>query len=122
VAHAGPATHADPATHAGLPRRTRQASLSPHLRDRRPPGAVGHPPGTGPLTAPPVARTPERARDLAASVQNAWQRSREAGPPDDVAISDVPISDVPATEIPATEIPAAERDQPETPGPEEEAR
>ncbi len=32
-------------------------------------------PGAG-----PVARTPERARDLAASVQSAWQRSRETGP------------------------------------------
>jgi signal transduction histidine kinase len=65
-----------PATHAGLPRRTRQASLSPHLRDS-PPGA-GRPPGTGPAPTPP-----ERARDLASSVQSAWRRSRAADPPDE---------------------------------------
>jgi signal transduction histidine kinase len=81
---------ADPATvaggtHAGLPRRTRQASLSPHLRDTAA--------GTGPAAAapaPPVARTPERARDLAASVQSAWQRSRTDHPEDLPAGRDQP--------------------------------
>ncbi len=41
------------------------------------PGGPAVPPGTV-----PVPRTPERARDLAASVQSAWQRSRTARPPE----------------------------------------
>ncbi len=100
-------------THAGLPRRTRQASLSPHLRDPVP--GAGQPSGGAP--AAPVARTPERARDLAASVQSAWQRSREAepedlpadGPPAGAGAGD----EAPAGPPPARK-PAAERDQPET--------
>jgi len=67
-----------PGTHAGLPRRVRQASLSPHLRDGA--AGAGLPAQAGGPPAPPVARTPERARDLAASVQSAWQRSRAAEP------------------------------------------
>jgi signal transduction histidine kinase len=97
------------ATHAGLPRRTRQASLSPHLRDPAP--GAGALPGAG-----PVARTPERARDLAASVQSAWQRSRETGPADlasgrpagAAAAGEPPATELPATEPPATELPATE--------------
>jgi len=60
----------------GLPRRTRQASLSPHLRggtaaSRR--GAAGPPPSD--------ARTPEEARNLAASMQTGWQRGRRDDSP-----------------------------------------
>ena len=86
-------------THAGLPRRTRQASLSPHLRDPAPgPGGPAVPPG-----AVPSARTPERARDLAASVHSAWQRSREAGEPAAGKL------------LPSRRKPAVERDQLQTP-------
>jgi signal transduction histidine kinase len=91
-----PSRLAPPATHAGLPRRTRQASLSPHLRDS-PPGA-GRPPGTGPAPTPP-----ERARDLASSVQSAWRRSRAADPPDEAGAGE----------------PTAEQGQSETPYSEE---
>ena len=67
-------------TYRGLPRRTRQASLSPHLRD-------GAPAATRPASAEPVvpqtgAREPEQARDLAASLQSGWLRGREAALPD----------------------------------------
>jgi len=96
------------ATHAGLPRRTRQASLSPHLRDPAP--GAGALPGVG-----PVARTPERARDLAASVQSAWQRSRETGPADlasgrpaGAAAGEPPAAELPAAELPAEEQAAGE--------------
>ncbi len=108
-----------PGTHAGLPRRTRQASLSPHLRDPAP--------GTGgPGGAAPVARTPERARDLAASVQSAWQRSRDNGPDDlasvplaDAAAADVAAAGEPqAGELPVRK-PAVTRDQSQTPNSEE---
>ncbi|HET7247904.1 MAG TPA: ATP-binding protein [Streptosporangiaceae bacterium] len=107
-------------THAGLPRRTRQASLSPHLRDPasgRPPGPSA-PPGTG-----PVARTPERARDLAASVQSAWQRSRADGPPGPPAgepsAGAGAAGEPSAGKLPSRRKPAVEPDQPQTPNSEE---
>jgi signal transduction histidine kinase len=69
----------------GLPHRTRQASLSPHLRDSlttdRPERSAAAPSG---------GRSPEQARDLAASLQTGWRRGRRddlpeppdtAGPP-----------------------------------------
>lgn len=109
-----------PGTHAGLPRRTRQASLSPHLRDPasgRPPGPSA-PPGTG-----PVARTPERARDLAASVQSAWQRSRADGPPGPPAgepsAGAGAAGEPSAGKLPSRRKPAVEPDQPQTPNSEE---
>jgi signal transduction histidine kinase len=107
-----------PGTHAGLPRRTRQASLSPHLQDQAPgPGAPPVPPG-----AVPVARTPERARDLAASVQSAWQRSREAGPPEpagDLPAEAGPAGEPPAGRLPSRRKPAVEQDRLQTPNSEE---
>jgi signal transduction histidine kinase len=61
----------------GLPHRTRQASLSPHLRDSL---AAGRPaPGAA---APSDGRSPEQARDLAASLQTGWRRGREDDPPE----------------------------------------
>ncbi len=68
----------------GLPHRTRQASLSPHLRDSL---ATDGPERTA---APSDGRSPEQARDLAASLQTGWRRGRRddlpeppgtAGPP-----------------------------------------
>jgi signal transduction histidine kinase len=67
-------------THYGLPRRTRQASLSPRLRDSTPAAARPAEPGSQPV--PSGARAPEVARDLAASLQSGWQRGRQADPPD----------------------------------------
>jgi signal transduction histidine kinase len=66
----------------GLPRRTRQASLSPHLREstlasaRHPDAGSGLPPEDIPA--------PEHARNLASSLQSGWRRGRAsdpAGPP-----------------------------------------
>jgi signal transduction histidine kinase len=58
-------------THNGLPRRVRQASLSPHLRD----SASADP--TAPAAGDDLAgRTPEQARSLLASMQNGWERGR----------------------------------------------
>ena len=64
----------------GLPHRTRQASLSPHLRDSL---AAGRPAASP--AAPADGRSPEQARDLAASLQTGWRRGRQddvAEPPD----------------------------------------
>jgi signal transduction histidine kinase len=100
-----------PGMHAGLPRRMRQASLSPHLRDDPVPGAA-RPPGGA-----PVARTPERARDLAASVQSAWQRSREAEP-EDLGAHALSADAGMAEELPVRKS-AVEPDPPQTPDSEE---
>ena len=66
-------------THNGLPRRVRQASLSPRLRDGAPPDPPAAEAGRG-----PAARSPEQARDLLASLQRGWERGRGdemPGPP-----------------------------------------
>jgi hypothetical protein len=77
IAGAGPAAAG---TYRGLPRRTRQANLSPHLRNSPP--AAAHPLGSDAEPAPSDAYTPEQARDLAASLQSGWQRGRLTDPPD----------------------------------------
>jgi signal transduction histidine kinase len=93
TAPAGPAAPSDtrPArgprpggeTYRGLPRRTRLANLSPHLRDA--PAAAADPadvPGANLLAAPLEMRAPEEARDFAASLQGGWRRGRAAETPD----------------------------------------
>ena len=60
-------------THRGLPRRVRQAHLSPHLRG-------GPAPATAPAQGP--ARTPEQAKSLLASLQDGWERARRADIPE----------------------------------------
>ncbi|MBO2458986.1 sensor histidine kinase [Actinomadura violacea] len=57
-------------THAGLPRRVRQENLAPQLRKEPPP----QPPPVG--GGDGVARSPEEARSLMASVQQGWRRGR----------------------------------------------
>jgi len=57
-----------------LPQRTRQASLSPHLRDSAEP-ADGEP-----TPEPSSDRSPEQARALAASLQTGWRRGRQDDP------------------------------------------
>ncbi len=52
-----------------LPQRTRQAALSPHLRDTEPDAA-------DPDADPSSDRSPEQARALAASLQTGWRRGR----------------------------------------------
>ncbi|MEU9866304.1 ATP-binding protein [Actinomadura sp. NPDC048021] len=58
-------------THAGLPRRVRQRNLAPQLRDRPP-----SPPPSGGGATGAVARSPEEARSLMASIQQGWRRGR----------------------------------------------
>ncbi|MGP7997038.1 MAG: sensor histidine kinase [Streptosporangiaceae bacterium] len=58
-----------------LPQRTRQASLSPHLRDSPAPGTAERAGG------PAGDRSPEQARALAASLQTGWRRGRQSDPP-----------------------------------------
>ncbi|HEY5361876.1 MAG TPA: ATP-binding protein [Streptosporangiaceae bacterium] len=97
----GPARSGRPAgdTYRGLPRRVRQANLSPHLKDD-PPGAAG----AGLLAAPPEIRPPEQARDLAASLQSGWRRGREEDLPDPAA---TPLPPAPAAALGAATEPAA---------------
>ncbi|WP_433477621.1 sensor histidine kinase [Spirillospora sp. CA-142024] len=58
-------------TYAGLPRRVRQKNLAPQLRSTPPP-----PPRAGGATAGGIARSPEEARSLMASIQQGWRRGR----------------------------------------------
>jgi signal transduction histidine kinase len=58
-------------THRGLPRRVRQANLSPHLRGGPSPAPAAAPRG-------PEARSPEQAQRLLASLQKGWERGRKA--------------------------------------------
>lgn len=60
----------DPGTYMGLPRRQRQASLAPQLRDSRP----SAPGGTEPGEAGDAGRSPEEVRALMTSVQQGWRR------------------------------------------------
>jgi signal transduction histidine kinase len=84
-------------TYRGLPRRTRQASLSPHLRE-------SSPAADGPSQAAPVAaqssREPEQARDLAASLQSGWLRGRETDVPDAEPMTDHQAYRPPDSEAP----------------------
>ena len=66
-------------TYRGLPRRIRQASLNPHLRDRPPASARG---AQDDSTPPSLTRSPEEARSLVASLQSGWQRGRDSDVPD----------------------------------------
>jgi len=66
-----PGSSVSAGTHRGLPRRVRQANLSPHLRNS--PAA-----GTAASFREPEARSPEQAQNLLASLQRGWERGREA--------------------------------------------
>src|SRR5215472_8168508 len=88
-------------TYRGLPRRTRQASLSPHLRATqpgRPESAVNES-----AAAQASAREPEQARDLAASLQSGWLRGRQTDLPDAQQMTDIPAASRQDTEAPQGE-------------------
>jgi signal transduction histidine kinase len=87
------------ATYRGLPRRTRQASLSPHLRGG--PEPAGQPSGAEPV--PSDGHTPEQARDLAASLQSGWQRGRLTETPDVQPAAGAGAAGRPAAEPPHSE-------------------
>ncbi|MEU8342182.1 nitrate- and nitrite sensing domain-containing protein [Spirillospora sp. NPDC048832] len=60
-------------THAGLPRRVRQKNLAPQLRKRPAPRPAVQ---AGAGVSGGVARSPEEARSLMASIQQGWRRGR----------------------------------------------
>lgn len=70
-----------PATHAGLPRRVRQENLAPQLRKSPPPS----PPRVEGSAAGGIARSPEEARSLMASIQQGWRRGRASDVGDEEA-------------------------------------
>jgi hypothetical protein len=82
----GSAGDKDGDPHQGLPRRTRQASLAPQLREAPParPGIrVAAQAGRAPLAASPpsgadspAARSAEQVRSLMSSVQRGWRSGR----------------------------------------------
>jgi signal transduction histidine kinase len=69
-------------THLGLPRRVRQANLSPHLRHS---ASASSTPSRG-----AEARSPEQAKSLLASLQRGWERGRQAEVPDSEATTSQP--------------------------------
>jgi signal transduction histidine kinase len=81
-------------THRGLPRRVRQASLNPHLR-QPPAGPDREGPAARP--APAASRSPEEARMLVSSLQRGWQRGRAAEP---AATQSTASTDAAATDEP----------------------
>ena len=88
-------------TYRGLPRRTRQASLSPHLRATQP----GRPESAADQSAAAQAsaREPEQARDLAASLQSGWLRGRQTDLPDARPMPDTQAASRQDTEAPQGE-------------------
>ncbi len=65
-----------PRTPGGLPRRVRQASLAPQLKDSPDQGSAARRPARS-EEADPAARDAEELRDRMASLQHGWQRGRE---------------------------------------------
>jgi Histidine kinase-, DNA gyrase B-, and HSP90-like ATPase len=63
---------AEAGTHLGMPRRIRQASLAPQLRNSPPPGTRATSAGLN----GPSARSPEQARSLMSALQAGWQHGR----------------------------------------------
>jgi hypothetical protein len=83
----GSAADDEGGSHQGLPRRTRQASLAPQLREAPParPGIqVAAQARRAPLAAPPTgadrpaSRSADQARSLMSSVQRGWRSGRNA--------------------------------------------
>ena len=71
----------DELTYKGLPRRKRQASLAPQLRDN---GAASPPAGTGESAV--ANRSPEDIRTALSAMQRGWQQGR--APEDDASRAD----------------------------------
>jgi signal transduction histidine kinase len=63
---------AEAGTHLGMPRRIRQASLAPQLRNSPPSGTHATSAGLN----SPSARSPEQARSLMSALQAGWQHGR----------------------------------------------
>jgi signal transduction histidine kinase len=94
-------------SHQGLPRRTRQASLAPQLREAPParPGIqVAAQARRAPLAAPPTGadrpegRSADQARSLMSSVQRGWRSGRTAARRSADRAADPPVDRYPPEE------------------------
>ena len=72
---AQPTRSATGGTYRGLPRRVRQANLSPHLANASPPDIAEQ--ALSPAPVPLPDRTPEEARAFVASFRTGWQRDED---------------------------------------------
>jgi signal transduction histidine kinase len=72
-----PPRSATAGTYRGLPRRVRQANLSPHLASASSPDVPE--PALSPAPVPLPDRTPEEARAFVASFRTGWQRDEDTG-------------------------------------------
>jgi hypothetical protein len=86
-------------TYRGLPRRVRQASLPPQLRDA--PGAGVPPLAAGPGAGPAADRNPEQARNVVASFRAAYQRELDDDAPQTPPGADARQASAPSDESPA---------------------
>jgi signal transduction histidine kinase len=87
-------------TYRGLPRRIRQASLNPHLKNPTPSADLRAPAGG---TPPSGARSPEEVRSFVASLQSGWQRGREMDAPDAGSADAAQTSQTPGSQAPQGE-------------------
>ncbi|MCT2594547.1 nitrate- and nitrite sensing domain-containing protein [Streptomyces sp. N2-109] len=71
-----PDTRDGPDTVGGLPRRVRQASLAPQLRNETDTGEIPSGTGSGPAPAAPDDRDADEVRSRMASLQRGWERGR----------------------------------------------
>jgi signal transduction histidine kinase len=86
----------DAGTYRGLPRRVRQANLSPHLVGSQSPRTAAAP-------LDPETRSPEQAQSLMASLQSGWERGRRAEVRDSEASAGGPDTGTSVREAPQEE-------------------
>jgi signal transduction histidine kinase len=86
----------DAGTYRGLPRRVRQANLSPHLVGSQSPRTAATP-------LDPESRSPEQAQSLMASLQSGWERGRRAEVGDSEASAGGPDTGTSVREAPQEE-------------------
>jgi signal transduction histidine kinase len=86
----------DAGTYRGLPRRVRQANLSPHLTGSQSPRAAAAP-------RDPETRSPDQAQSLMASLQSGWERGRRAEVRDSEASTGGPDTGTSVREAPQEE-------------------
>jgi signal transduction histidine kinase len=96
-------------TYKGLPRRVRQASLAPQLRNNRAASAAA-PAGTGESAV--VNRSPEDIRTALSAMQRGWQQGRA---PDDASRADSAPATADSSDPAASEVALSERAASESP-------
>ena len=101
--------HNEP-TYKGLPRRVRQTSLAPQLRDK---GAAGSPAPAGTGESAVAGRSPEDIRTALSAMQRGWQQGR--APDEDASRADSTSSATAASDPAASEVALSERAASESP-------